>query len=586
MKFDSAGFLRFCRELRVETKERGIIRLGENMLGTQKYLIEEITRGLEQDQHYFVILKGRQLGITTFSLALDLYWQFVHPGFSGTLVTDTEENRNMFKSTLEMYMDGLPPRFRIPLVAHNRTQLVLKNRSRLLYQVAGTRNNGGLGRGKAITYLHGTETSSWGSPEGLASLVSSLAETNPLRLFLFESTARGFDMFHDMYKTALASKSQRAVFIGWWRNELYALQKGSDLYKAYWDGRLKPDEREWVREIKKLYGVEISSMQIAWWRWKLAEIVMDEGLMMQEFPPVPELAFISSGSNFFSTSRCTAAMTRALIEKPQLYRFDFGQTFMDTQLIAGNPRTVELKIWQEPVAGAWYVIGADPAYGSSDWADRFVIQVFRAYADGLDQVAEYCTSDINPYQFAWVLSYLAGAYPNATLNLEVNGPGQSVLTEMRNLRRQAMSIPDGSGEGIFNVLSNMKNYLWRRTDSMSGPGMSIGWVTTASTKERMMTYLKDYFERGMMNIFSDECIDEMKSIMRDGASIQAAGRNKDDRVIASALACAAFAEQVQPAMIMQRLTRERMNTVVDASAMTHAAQRSIQRWMGAIGMKS
>src|SRR5574337_1105104 len=133
MKFDKAGFMRFCRQLRIETKEKGIVRLGSNMLGTQKYLIDEIAAGLEEDQHYFVILKGRQLGITTFSLALDLYWQFVNPGFSGTLVTATEENRTMFSSTLEMYMAGLPPEYRIPEVAHNRTQLVLNNRSRLFY---------------------------------------------------------------------------------------------------------------------------------------------------------------------------------------------------------------------------------------------------------------------------------------------------------------------------------------------------------------------------------------------------------------------------------------------------------------------
>ena len=48
---------------------------------------------------FFCILKGRQLGITTISLALDLYWHFTHPGLQGTLTTDTEENRDMFRST-------------------------------------------------------------------------------------------------------------------------------------------------------------------------------------------------------------------------------------------------------------------------------------------------------------------------------------------------------------------------------------------------------------------------------------------------------------------------------------------------------
>jgi hypothetical protein len=48
-----------------------------------------------------------------------------------------------------------------------------------------------------------------------------LAETNPKRLYTFESTARGFNMFHDMYVTAKRARTQRAIFCGWWRNELY-----------------------------------------------------------------------------------------------------------------------------------------------------------------------------------------------------------------------------------------------------------------------------------------------------------------------------------------------------------------------------
>ena len=81
MTFDLRKFERFCRELTVETKERGLRKLGTQLLGTQKYLMQEIGRGLEEGKHFFVVLKGRQLGITTISLALDLYWHFIHPGF-------------------------------------------------------------------------------------------------------------------------------------------------------------------------------------------------------------------------------------------------------------------------------------------------------------------------------------------------------------------------------------------------------------------------------------------------------------------------------------------------------------------------
>ena len=138
MKFDLNHFYHFCRQLKIETKEHGLKKM-DNLLGSQTYVMEEIAKGLEDDCHFFVILKGRQLGITTISLALDLYWHFITPGMQGTLTTDTEENRDMFRSTLAMYMDGLPKEYKIPALAHNRNSLSLKNRSRLFYQVAGLR---------------------------------------------------------------------------------------------------------------------------------------------------------------------------------------------------------------------------------------------------------------------------------------------------------------------------------------------------------------------------------------------------------------------------------------------------------------
>ena len=556
----------------------------DNLLGTQTYVMEEITKGLENDCHFFVILKGRQLGITTISLALDLYWHFMHPGLQGTLTTDTEENRDMFRSTLAMYMDGLPKEYKIPLLAHNRNQLSLKNRSRLFYQVAGLRAKGSLGRGKAITYLHGTETSSWGDEEGLASLLASLAETNPDRLYTFESTARGFNMFHDMYTTAKRARTQRAIFCGWWRNELYSLDPEGQTYKVYWDGKLTGEEKEWTRDIKKLYGVEINSRQIAWWRWKLYEGIKDDSLMYQEFPPTEDYAFVMTGTSFFSNARCTDAVKRLKKVPYDSYRYSFGVNFQDTEVLKSTERLATLKVWEEPVDTAYYVIGADPAYGSSDWADRFCIQVLRVYADGLEQVATFATSEMNTYQFAWVIAHLAGAYKNSTLNLEINGPGQAVINELRNLKRQAAAMGTALGKDLMDVYGNMQNYIWRRNDTIGGLSNSIGWMTTAATKERMLTYMKDYFERGMLDIWDMDTIEEMKTTIRDGSSIEASGRNKDDRVIATALACAAYAEQVQPRLIAQKLTRKVSRVQDDFTPEQLTVGRNVSDYLKRIGV--
>ena len=554
----------------------------DTLLGTQTYVMDEISKGLENDIHFFVILKGRQLGITTVSLALDLYWQFTHPGWQGTLVSDTEENRDMFRSTLAMYMDGLPKEYKIPLVAHNRNQLVLQNRSRIFYQIAGNKSR--LGQGKAITYLHGTETASWGNEEGLASLIASLAENNPERLYLFESTAQGFNMFHDMYVTAKRAKTQRAIFCGWWRNQFYSIDPDSEIYKVYWDGKLTTEEKEWTRDIKKLYDVEINSRQMAWWRWKLYEGIKDDALMYQEFPPTEDYAFVMTGTSYFSNARCTDAAKISKKLNYESYRYSMGANFQDTEVLKSTERLGVLKVWEEPVDTAYYVIGADPAYGSSDWADRFCIQVFRAYADGLEQVAEFATSELNTYQFAWVIAHLAGAYKNSTLNLEVNGPGQAVINELRNLKRQAASMGGAIGADLMNVYGSMQNYIWRRNDTLGGMSNSIGWLTTSATKERMLSYMKDYFERGMMDIFSMELIEEMKTIVRDGGSIQATGRNKDDRVIAAALAVAAFAEQVQPRLIAQKVTRQVSRVQDDYTAEQIAVGRNVSDYLKRIGV--
>ena len=64
MDFNLKQFYKFCSELKIETKEQGLRKM-DTLLGTQTYVMDEIAKGLADDVHFFVILKGRQLGITT-----------------------------------------------------------------------------------------------------------------------------------------------------------------------------------------------------------------------------------------------------------------------------------------------------------------------------------------------------------------------------------------------------------------------------------------------------------------------------------------------------------------------------------------
>jgi len=599
MKFPLAQFEQFCSRLIIDSKELGQITLApQHQLGTQEFVIREIVKGLENDIHYFVCLKGRQLGVTTITLALDLFWHWLHDGMQGTLAADSEENRDMFRDTLVTYYNGLPKSHRIAMLRSNRNFISFKNRSRIMMQIGGgKKSKGGKGRGKGLTYMHATEVSSWEDEESLASILASLAEHNPLRLYLFETTARGFNLFHDVWQTAKKATTQRAIFCGWWRNQFYRCEPDSAPYRVYWDGRITPQEREWVRAIKLMYRYDITAEQLAWWRWKLAEVILDENMMLQEYPPHEELAFILTGKNFFSAVKTKELETAIEAEEePAYYKITFGESFEDTEVEETTEALGELLVWEGPDPEGFYSIGADPAYGSSDWADRFVIQVFRCYADRVEQVAEYCTADLNTYRFAWVMCYLAGVYRQSMLNLEINGPGQAVFAEMQALRRRASSVPASEDTGIKNFLGHLRYYLYRRLDSIGG-GVVYHWKTTTETKERMFNTYRDSIDRRECVIHSLELIDEMRIIVREDGFLGASGRGKDDRVVAACLAIVQYSDHLKYRLAADKRTyaaemlkrdrqeREERDGVKLDESVSNALTRGVRTYLKQVGIK-
>lgn len=96
--------------------------------------------------------------------------------------------------------------------------------------------------------------------------------------------------------------------------------------------------------------------------------------------------------------------------------------------------------------------------------------------------------------------------------------------------------------------------------------------------------MKDYFERNMMDIRDMDTIEEMKTVVRDGGSIEATGRNKDDRVIASALAAAAYAEQVQPQLIGRRISRDVSRKQEELTPEEVAMGRNVSEYLKKIGI--
>jgi len=562
--FDFAHFRDYLNALRISTKEAGFVRLGRCMMGSQTRWLAEVEEGMSRGIREFVTLKCRQIGISSISLAMDLYFASRHAGLNGALVVHDDGARSQFRATLQTYYEGLPEDWQKGIVAHNVNQFVLENGAMLQYKVAGlkTTSSKTLGRSSALVFCHATEPAYWGDGSQIAALRATFAEHNPVRFYHWESTANGFNHFQRLWTEAKQSTTIKAIFISWWANEYYRAKEGSQLYQTYWgkSGRKTPEEREWCRQIKALYEVEIDAEQIAWYRYLAAEKVTDDMERAKDYPHTENDAFVASGSQFFTAPTLNDAYHRVMHEpRPDTYRVQIGKEFTDTLVIIVPEKQANLTVWAEPAekGRAQYVLGADPAYGSTQTSDLFALSVYRAWANRIEQVAEFTSSSMSTFAFAWVICYLAGAYEPCLVNLEIDGPGEAVLNEMQNLRKSAnlpQRSPSGSDPKILqNVIKSMSQYLYRRIDSIGGAPMAIHTQTNTRVKERMFNTFKDNFERGILVPHSRALLDEMQNIRRHDGDIQPSANHEDqdDRTIATALASLAWNDQLRTRLIGQ-----------------------------------
>jgi hypothetical protein len=567
--FPTQRFLAFLSRLKVQSKDFGLVPF--KLLGSQRYLLAELEAGLADGITTFVILKARQLGISSFFLALDMFWAFSHKGLLGVFILHEEQARDDFRATVEVFFAETPVKYRVKYVRHNRNLLMLKNASRFRYLIAGTgaKKKGGLGRSGAAMYVHATECAFYGNSDDLGEFRSQTSSLNPHRLQIYETTANGFNHFHDMWEITKTDPTKRAIFIGWWRDERNQIPVKHPFFAAYMpDGvktTLTPLEKKRVREVREEYKFEISLQQIAWYRWHLAsEKDGDQSMMDQEYPWTADDAFQATGSKFFTVEALTNCLREAKKHPFQTFRYKLGMRFEETTIHQVRDQRAELRIWEDASKFGYYVLGGDCSYGSSDEADRSVASIWRCYSDCMVQVAEYCTPQPSTYQFAWVIAHLAGYYGLNFLMpvLEINGPGKAVLDELEKVRRMANEIrPHDENYNIRNILGNMRHYFYRRMDNPGGGELLYGWNQTEDLKRMMMNQFKNGIELSRMMPRSAPLMEEMKRIVNDEGSIGAEGRSKDDRVIGAALAYQGWNTWVQPKVKALGLTQKKSGEV-------------------------
>jgi hypothetical protein len=578
------SFYDFLGEARVNSKDYGEIVLGEHLYRAQKTFFGNVFDGLEQNIHTFDALKSRQLGISTSTRALSVFWQGLHDGLAGACVFDTDLNKQNARREIETMIKALPPSLGFPgIKANNRNTITLDNDSSITFLAAGvkkSKGSGTLGRSLGLSMYHASELCSYDNEEGWEAFENSKSEIHPNRLYIRESTARGFNSWNEMWVSDRKDDAHiSCIFLGWWSKDSQVIERDDPDFERY--GVQPPSDHELSRiaQVRELYGWQITQEQLAWIRRKTDPSSEDQGdapadytpnvIRLQEQPWTEEDAFQMTGAVFFHPEKLTEQMNANVSNKYKTFMFAAGVEFTDMRIYkAPNARSIELKVWDEPQEDCVYVVAADPAFGSHEDNDRSAIQVLRCYADGCDQVAEYAWPLVSTRSFAWIILAIAAHYATPMgsevyLMLELNGPGMAVWDEIDSTRRHinaGYQPREMAEKGLPNLFYNVRNYLYSRPDSLSA-GKALMWKTSPSGgpsgKVRVMERLRDFTDNGMLKIRSKETLEEMRSVTREGDTIAAQGTNKDDRVMSLALGIRCWEERVRRTMSVAQRTRER-----------------------------
>jgi len=387
-------FRRYLKEIRIQSKHTS-----EDIDGTgvpltlwtsQSRVLEQICQGLEDDIHVFYILKSRQLGVTTITIAIILFWLAYHPNTIACLVSDGPKNYAKNRETVRSYVNSLSKfmgkSFSLDKkygAKDNQFGFTFSNKSRLDMLTAGNKSAWGEGEGYVVGHL--TETASYGREEGISSFRHSMAPENPRALYIFESTAHGNNHWRDMWEAAMADEhSSRCIFVGWWSHDLQRIPQTDRRFKRFGTAPPTPEETERIVAVKRLYDFDISMEQLAWYRMEMTRPNSGETDMAQNQPYTADEAFVQSGVSFFGPKRVQARIDE-IRSAPvggvedggfgyKAYEFYLADEYhlCRVEALTQDIRTerIKLRVWEYPNPEGVYVIGCDPAGGRSELSNH------------------------------------------------------------------------------------------------------------------------------------------------------------------------------------------------------------------------
>ena len=466
----------------------------------QKYLLDNIDK-------YNIVLKSRQLGISTLSAAYSIYLALTSANTTCLLMSySIDSATGIFEKLKQLYND-LPNALKVPLIANNKKELKFINGSRIIVCTCGNKD---VARGLTIKFAHLSEVAFMKDSvnKQLLAIEQSLTPNGKI---ILESTANGLNYFSEIWNKAERKESMYKPFFFNWIDDKVMF---ADEYKMFADRYIEihkkyPTKEELTDTERKLRSQGATLEQLVWRRLKIAN--SSEESFAQEFPCNPIEAFVSTGSNVFSPKLIHERLQYIHEVKP-IKNKPIG---LPVSLVSWLGH--ELTLWDIPKIGCRYYVGVDTGEGmGQDYSAFHVLS-----ADGI-QVAEFKSNKIKPFQYAEIVNDIGIYYNKALLCVEKASAGHTIVDKLKNDYHY----------------SNM--YKYKEYDARGIAKKKVGFVTNPKTKPLMINDFVELFETKQIVINSKDLLSEMKIFQFKDGKMSAIVGYHDDLVMSFAMAIVAL----------------------------------------------
>ncbi len=440
--------------------------------------------------HQMILLKSRQLGISTAILALFFIEAQVIPGLVVAIVSHEDYATRRLLDKIDLYHKWLPEQMKSKMYHDSDNEKAFENGSTIYIGTAGQR---AFGRGDTIHRVLVSEEAHYSDAE---KLLSGLREAVPMSGYIVrESTPLGdTGYFYNSVQECIEGKSDYKLLpFYWWYDKLYRIPKGSELVLEQDRGGLNLTPKE----VELMLEKGLDEEQIRWKRWKIrsmrSEKTGSESLFPQEYIEDLESCWLGPADKVFS---------------------EVEDQLQSLSLKAREPIRTEgiLEIWKEPEPGARYIFWVDPAGGESPTEnDPHDGVILKLNPWGLEHVASIC-SRMEQKPFAYKVAEIATRYNLALLVVERNGVGRGVLNYLVNDIGYKNLYPEKAPNGELTG-----KWGWN-TDHYNKAGM-VGNTLTAIKNNSVVTY-------------DHKVIRQARALINKDGKIQAKKPAQDDRIMA------------------------------------------------------